>query len=442
MGANTRSIVGWLQHPWLIIGVAFGLRLAWMLAYAPWHDAHTRLIAQPPNPDTGSYQAFALALLHYWNKPGQAILENPDALEAVTIRAPSYPFIMAVLYKLLGMSPFWIVLVQVFVSVGNCALVMAVLRRVSSSLGAAAGGWFFALNPVVIDYTQMVLTETFFVFGTTLMLYSFARFRTHPNPNALRAGIGSGLALAFTALMRPGAMFLIPVMAVFGIFARVLPMKSYGLWLAGYLVGTFVLLLPWAVYNRVHYNTWRLTIGGELYLLDMAGVVVGKLQRPTHEMRAVLLEEVFARMRADGLDPNRQIFERGRYYRAVALHHIRQQPYEFASYWLRGMLMFWRSASGPSTGSEWIMSSRIVRLWFQGYHGVYLIVLIAGLWLTWRVCEYRWWASVFLLTALYFTLSAGVAGNARFRLQTFAFSLPVIAIGMDIVQQKRKSREV
>lgn len=219
-------------------------------------------------------------------------------------------------------------------------------------------------------------------------------------------------------------------------------MKARGLWLAGYLAGIFVLLLPWAVYNRVYYNTWRLTIGGELYLLDMAGVVMGKLQRPTHEMRALLEKEAFAQMRDEGLDPNRQIFERGRYYRSVALRYIREQPYEFASYWLRGMLMFWRSAAGANTESEWMMSSRIVRLWFQGYYGLYLIVLFAGLWLTWRVREHRWWASVFLLTALYFTLSAGIADNARFRLQTFAFSLPVIAIGIDIVQQRRKSREV
>jgi len=146
-------------------------------------------------------------------------------------------------------------------------------------------------------------------------------------------------------------------------------------------------------------------------------------------------------MRDDGLDPNRQIFERGRYYRAVALKYIRKHSHDFTYYWLRGMLFFWRSASGPNTGSEWLKSSRVIKLWFQVYHLTYLAVLGAGLWLSWRVRQQRWWTVVFLVTALYFTVSAGCSGNPRFRLQTFIFSLPVIAIGLDAISQRHKPIE-
>ena len=275
-----------------------------------------------------------------------------------------------------------------------------------------------------------------------LVLYAFAQFRAQPSPAVWRAGVGSGVALALTTLIRPSPLWLIPVQGVLGVFARPLSAQARGIWLAGYLAGVLALFVPWAAYNRVHYGSWRLTLAGELYLLDMTGLVVTQMQQPIHQARAMLEAEAFARMRNDGLDPDRQIFERGRYYRAVALDYIQQHPNEFAYYWLRGMLFFWRSAGGPNTGNEWMMSSRAVKRWFQGYYFAYLVALITGLWLTIRTRRQRWWAILFVLTAIYFTLSAGCSGNARFRLQTFVFSLPVIAIGLDSARQKRESGQV
>lgn len=441
MLATRRLVFAWIQSPLLIVCVALGLRLAWLISYAPWHDAYERLIDRAPNPDSWSYHAVALVLLRFWNKPGQAIVEMPEAIGPITIRAPGYPLIIAVLYALFGVEPVWVVVAQVCASILNCSLVIVALRRICSPLSASLGGWLFAVNPALIDYTQLILTETFFVLGTTLALYSFARFRSQDNCSVMPSGFGSGITLALATLIRPGLLWLIPVLGILGIFARPLSAKARGLWLAGFVVGILTLFLPWAIYNRVHYGSWRLTIAGELYLLDMTGLAIAKMQKPIDQMRAVLEEEAFMRMRADGLDPNRQIFERGRYYRAVSLKYIRKHLYDFTYYWLRGMLFFWRSASGPNTGSEWLKSSRVIKLWFQVYHLAYLAVLGAGLWLSWRIRQQRWWTVVFLVTALYFTVSAGCSGNPRFRLQTFIFSLPVIAIGLDAISQRHKPIE-
>ena len=165
-----------------------------------------------------------------------------------------------------------------------------------------------------------------------LVLYAFAQFRAQPSPAVWRAGVGSGVALALTTLIRPSPLWLIPVQGVLGVFARPLSAQARGIWLAGYLAGVLALFVPWAAYNRVHYGSWRLTLAGELYLLDMTGLAVTQMQQPIHQARAILEAEAFARMRNDGLDPDRQIFERGRYYRAVALDYIQQHPNEFAYY--------------------------------------------------------------------------------------------------------------
>jgi len=442
MSTTCRQILAQLQHPVLIVGAALVLRMVWLVAYAPWHDAHERLIARAPNPDSGSYHEVALVLLQYWNKPGQAIVEMPEAIDSIIIRAPGYPLVMAILYALFGINPAWVVIAQFFVSVLNCWLVIVSLRRICSPSGVAVGGWLFALNPVLIDHTQMILTETFFVWGMTLTLYSFARFRAQPNPHVVCAGLCSGVALALTTLIRPSPLWLIPVLSALGAFSRSLPTRARALWMLGYFVGVLLLFVPWATYNRVHYGSWRLTVAGELYLLDMTGLAIAKMQKPIHQMRAMLEPEAFAQMRQDGLDPNRHIFERASYYRAVALRHIQQHLNDFVYYWLRGMFFFWRSAAGPSTGGQWIESSWLVRLWFQIYYFVYLVVLVAGLWLTWRIRLHRWWGLLFVISACYFTISAGCSGNARFRLQTFVFSLPVIALGLDSRRPSRKLEQL
>ncbi|BCW96217.1 MAG: hypothetical protein KatS3mg018_1699 [Fimbriimonadales bacterium] len=218
MGTALRKLPAWLHHPLLIVGVALCLRMAWTVAYEPWRDDYERLIARAPSPDSGSYQEVALVWLHYWNKPGQAIREQPEAIDSIIIRAPGYPLMMALLYALFGVNPFWVVLAQMGASVANCYLVIAALRRISSPLGAALGGWLFAVNPILIDHTQLILTETFFVLGATLLLYSLCRWRAHPAPDPLRAGFGSGVALAFTTLIRPGMLWLAPVLGVLGVF--------------------------------------------------------------------------------------------------------------------------------------------------------------------------------------------------------------------------------
>lgn len=413
--------------------MALALRLGWWILYAPWENAFDRLIANAPNPDSGSYHKVALALLYYSGQPGRALAEMPDAAVSISIRPPGYPLLIALVYALVGIHPAWILLAQVLISVAGCFIAIRAVQNILSAKAAAVAGWLYALNPTLIDYTCLILTETLFVFGAALVVYAFSVWRAHPNPAPFAMGLWLGVTLAFTAMTRPSPLPLIPVLAVFGAWARPLAWRGRGLFLGGYLMGILLLLTPWSVYNRIHYGSWRLTIGGEQYLLDQTGLAVGRMQRPLHEMRAVLTDEALALMHRDGLDPIRQVFERGRYYRAVALRYILENPTEFARYWLRGMVFFWRSAGGANT---WGADLLWVKVWFQLYHALYLVLLGLGLWAAWRSPAYRWWGLLFGLTALYFTVSAGCSGNPRFRLQTFAFSLPITAIASEGVRRR------
>ena len=419
-------MIRWLLSPWSILSVALALRLLWWFLYAPWENEFHRLIAHAPNPDSGSYHKVALALLHHWNRPGRALVEMPDAAASISIRPPGYPLLIAMVYAIAGVRPAWVLLAQVFISVAGGYFLMQALRNIQGAAGAAIGGWLYALNPTLIDYTCLILTETQFVLGTTLVIYALSVWRTASRPAPLPMGFWIGVAIAFTALTRPSPIPLIPVLALLGAWARPLEWRQRGLFWAGYLLGILVLFVPWSVYNRVHYGSWRLTIGGEQYLLDQVGLVVGRMERPLHEMRAVLTEQALAQMQRDGLDPVRQVFERGRYYRAVALRHLQEDPANFVRYWLRGMVLFWRSAGGANS---WGADRAWVKGWFQLYHVVYLLLVGVGLWAAFRTAALRWWAWLFVLTALYFTMSAFCSGNPRFRLQTFAFSMPVAVSG-------------
>jgi hypothetical protein len=69
----------------------------------------------------------------------------------------------------------------------------------------------------------------------------------------------------------------------------------------------------------------------------------------------------------------------------------------------------------------------ILKLYAIGYLLVWLGLLVGGLVIACRV--HRDWFWIFLIVALYFTLTAGSAGNDRFRMQVAPFASPLVGAG-------------
>lgn len=398
------------------------LRLVFTLSWAPWQDDLNRLVLNAPTPDSGSYHTVALVLMRYWNRPGAVLEEEPRAIHAILNRPPGYPLLMVGVYTLFGMRPVWIVWLQVLLDVIACGLAIRALTLIWNAQAGALGGWLYALNPLLINATGNVLSESVFVFLLTLSLFFLARLRSSPK---VGRAFALGLTIGVGATVRASLLYFAPVLMLVFLIQRLAWRQRLNLsgW---YLAGVAALITPWIAFNWVHYRSTKLTLAGEYHLLHMAAYLKGGERFAPSAMRGELIEEALKRMRRDGLDPNRQIFERGRYYRQVALEWMRQDARAALILWLRGMAGFWRSAGGVDVPSEALRQSRTLKLYFQAYHVPYLALLAVGLWRLWRDQARRMWGWLFFAAACYFTFTAGWAGQPRYRLQVFPYSLPVM----------------
>lgn len=417
---------GWtkpLTTPSMIVGVALLLRLVFTLSWAPWQDDLNRLVLNAPNADSGSYHTAALVLMRYWNRPGAVLEEQPEAVHAILNRPPGYPLLMVGVYTLFGMRPVCIVWLQLLLDVVACGLAIRALTLIWNAQVGALGGWLYALNPLLINATGNILSESVFIFLLTLSLFFLSRLRSSPT-------VGSAFALGLTigvgATVRASLLYFAPVLMLASLTQRIAWRQRLSLsgW---YLAGISCLIVPWIAYNWLHYGSTKLTLAGEYHLLHMAAYLKGGERFAPSALRGELIEGALTRMRRDGLDPNRWIFERGRYYREVALEFMRQDARASLNLWVRGMVGFWRSAGGVDVPSEALRQNRILKIYYQLYHLVYLLLVAVGLWRIWSDSTRRFWGLLFAAVAIYFTFTAGWAGQPRYRLQVFPYSLPVVA---------------
>ncbi len=443
--SNSQKLLDSLCTPRLVLLVCLILHLFWFVGYRPWQDELRRLLFDPPNSDTRSYHRVAMTLMRYWDQPGallETLPQQPEVAHALTNRPLGYPLLMVLIYNLFGIRPMFILMVQVLLSVVGCWLLMHAVEILFGAQRAIFAGWLYALNPLLPEYCCQVLSEIPFVFLMTLNLWLLARFYRQVREAGscylwlFLLGVGMGLAGSVRASM----LYLAILPLIYLLFARrawrerVLQTCLYGL-------GIALIIGPWLIYNRIHYHSWKLTLSGEIHLFHMVAYIGSGGMSPSRA-RQPLFERVFERMRQDGLDPYRNLFERGRYYRAMAWEYVQRNPSRVLRQVARGVYGFWFSAGSPRTAPS--VPDKVLSVWFKGYHLVYLLLLGIGfVWMV-RRWEQGWYLGLFVIAALYFTLTAGWAGNARYRLQVFSLSLPVAASGMALMGQwgaKRFSRE-
>lgn len=420
------------REPRLVLLACLLINLLWFIGYAPWHNEQERLLYNPPNPDTRSYHTVAITLMNYWNRPGELLDElpsQPEVAHAITNRPLGYPLLLALVYAIFGVHPIIVIIVQLILNVIGCWIAMRAMEILVGSRFAVGGGWLYALNPLLLEYSCQILSEVSFVFLLTLNVWLFAQLHRQMQVAGVRSGLIGllGVVVGLAALVRASMLYLAVLPFLYFLFERgawrerVYHMVLYG-------VGVALIIIPWLLHNRIYYHTWRLTLSGEIHLLHMVADLEGGNLSLT-QARRPLFEKAFARMRQDGLDPYRQPFERGRYYRAIVWEYIQAHPVPVLKRVVQGVFNFWTTAGTPRTGATLLKEQGVLSFYFRAYHLIYLLLLGMGIW--WMAARREWWwyLCLFLLVALYFTLTAGWAGSARYRLQVFPFSLPVVTMG-------------
>jgi len=171
----------------------------------------------------------------------------------VFFQAPLYPYLLAVLYRLLGADPAWARVAQIALGVGSCVLVAAATRRIVGERAGIWAGLLLALYPPALFFEVVLQKSALDVFLVALLLLLVARAWTAGPGSWLAAGCAGG-ALVLT---RENASILLVGLAVWLLVDRSRGHRGARVRsVAGLALGVALILAPVALRNWI--------VGGEL----------------------------------------------------------------------------------------------------------------------------------------------------------------------------------
>ena len=239
------------KHLILLLLIALALRLGWAIT-RPVDEASINQL-----PDQREYLEAARNLLH---GHGLKFVDPRFKTEVHAFRTPGYPAILA----LCGGNVRAVRVAQALIDTATVFAAFLLARRWLEEVPSLFAALLVALNPFLIYFTGLLLTETFFTamlaWGMVLLAWPGA---VESLAKARLMSIGGVVLLALAVLVRPGAMGLPVGMALCGAFMNRRAARAYQpspLWPlpvgATALVATVLILLPWAYRNHVVVGQW------------------------------------------------------------------------------------------------------------------------------------------------------------------------------------------
>ncbi len=188
-------------------------------------------------PDGKEYDALGLSLAE---GSGYAQNQSPD-----TYRPPGYPLFLAAVYALFGHSIAVVKILQSILDAATCVMILLIGERLFTRRVGVIAGAIAAVYPFLIVYTGFVLSETLFVFLSTVFLYALVRFR---EDSSWRWVAVAGLLLGVMNLTRPATLFL-PVLLFCWLWVEMGTRRRAAVIAAALACWMLVPILPWTVRN-------------------------------------------------------------------------------------------------------------------------------------------------------------------------------------------------
>ena len=80
------------------------------------------------------------------------------------LRTPGYPFFISLLYYIFGIKPWVVIICQIFIDSCTIILIYSLANSILDEKTATVAAGLYALDPIAIYYSNMLLTESFFTF--------------------------------------------------------------------------------------------------------------------------------------------------------------------------------------------------------------------------------------------------------------------------------------
>jgi len=302
-----------------------------------------------------------------------------------TFRPPGYPFFLAAIYALGGPSYPAVKIIQSAIGALTCVVILLIGERLFSRRVGVIAASIAAVYPFLVVYTGFLLSETVFVFLSSVFLYALARLRE-------KCSVGwaafAGLILGLMNLTRPMTL-LLPVLLLFWAWIE-FGDKRRAVAIVGIIAGMMLLsMAPWVLRNYRVTNSFILVTGHNWERL-YAGNNPAILRDP---------EAIGGSIQPERVEDYRSA------YLSFMSHSLRHEPLELLRLEGHKLKRFW--SVFPKTSER----DRIVS---ACSYGLLLPLFIVGMYLSLRSPQKPWILFVWILNFCLMTLITH--GSTRFRL--------------------------
>jgi len=304
--------------PIVIIIICLSTRLVFFMAIGAWSPIVANEIMPYADPDTLDYHKLAISIVekHQFVEDGKV----------ETLRVPLYPLFISSFYAIFGEKPWIILLIQIVLDTCSCVLLFFIISRLINYESAFYGSLFYALDPFLIFYSNMLLSDVLFVFICVLAFYFLSKaVSRRPMQSMSVYLLCSAFFFGMATLVRPIAQYIPFVVAFLLLVILIRKVKNALKYSIIFLVVFLIVLSPWLIRNYIMFNVPSLSTSGayNLVVLYVAPMEAERRGQPTKVVANTLLNEANQLIIRDGLDPNNlNDFVKAKYWQKVAVQYI------------------------------------------------------------------------------------------------------------------------
>lgn len=434
MNAADKRRLAWL------FAAAFTARFLIFLLFEPW--AAQTVAEHVIIDDAAQYHRLAQCIAQEWTFCGDAF------------RTPGYPFYIAVFYALFGEEPWLVLLSQICLDLLSMWLIVRIGELLFSARVGIIAAALYAFDPNAMFATATLLTEPLFVCSLLAGFYAYLR-AVLERRFALAAL--AGVLFAVTTLVRPVAEYFFVFLVAFALVWTVQSFTQRLRVVALLVVAFAATMSPWLARNYALYDTVGVSsIQGEnLLFWQVSYARAWETGRSPEDIEAEYRSEAKDRGYVDGGNP----FDNAAIAQSIAVEYIASHPGVYTSRLITGIVHTFANLGTAgivrtlgfeptylppeamsASESEWqliatffstkstleIVVGMLVLLVLLSHYSAFVlggVMLVAA----------RRYAVVLLFGAaiVYFAVTGGPIGLARFRLPIAPFYLLIGAVFLD-----------
>ncbi len=389
--------INWIKpksgHLFFFIALfAWLMRVAFILAFPE--------LGSPAHMDSGTYHSIAVNLIQ-----GNGYSE--DGLNPSIFVAPGLPFLLAAVYRLIGVHPMAIDFIFSLLGIGIGVWVFLLARRLFGGTVAWVAFILTLLLPDLFVIVTFLYTETLFIFFLLFEFWLLYRLLEHPSPGrAALAGLVGGMVTLIRGVTLWLPLLLLPILIIYFGYKRAL--QSVVL----FVVFMSIPILPWMYRNIRTFDAMVPVAVGTGDVL-WTGNYLPHDGKYSYDKTMAVMDSIAA-----GLNQ----VQREERLLAEAKRHMAQNPSATARLLVKKFFRFWfwvyEATPGGTVRNTHSMTRIVLSL---GYYPL-LILFLFGLWLSRR--RWRQLLLLYLFCAYYTAIHVLTLVVPRYRIPI----LPIMAI--------------